>query len=133
MGSGARHDILGRSIGMLVFLLGVGLLVWVFYIAYGLFSQPAATALGFDAAHAKTAPTASTIGTQFGWLVFRVAYLFLMSIAGSLIANKGVNLYFSATYGIAAAGWPHHRASGPPPAPSAPEVSIQPTAAPPPA
>ncbi len=102
MSSETRSDVIGRIIGMLVFLLGVGLLSLVFYIAYGLFKTPSAEALGLKfTGDPKRDPAALTIGAQFGWLLFRVLYLFLMSIAGSLIAQKGVNLYFSAVQGFA--------------------------------
>ncbi|HZO90262.1 MAG TPA: hypothetical protein VFB38_18195 [Chthonomonadaceae bacterium] len=101
MSAGTRSDLIGRIIGMLVFLLGVALLVVVFYMAYGLYNQPAAQALGLKfTGNPKTDPQATTIGVQFGTLLFRIAYLFIMSIAGSLVANKGINLYFSALQGM---------------------------------
>ena len=37
MSSGNRGDILGRLVGMLVFLVGVGMLVFVFMYAFQLF------------------------------------------------------------------------------------------------
>jgi hypothetical protein len=100
MNAGARSDILGRVIGMLVFLSGVGLLFGVFYIAYRLFNMPAAEALGLKiTGDPKRDPAAMTIGAQFAVLLFRIGYLLIMSAAGSLIANKGINLYFSALQG----------------------------------
>jgi hypothetical protein len=95
-------DWIGRIIGMLVFLLGVGLLVIVFQAAHTLFTRPPDVALGLQfTGNPKTDPPAGRIGTQFGYLLFQVACLFVMSIAGSLIAQKGVNLYFSALRGSA--------------------------------
>ena len=100
MPSGTQKDVIGRIIGMLVFLAGVAALGFVFSIAYKLFSAPPETALGLTFKNnPKTDPTAAAIGTQFGALLLRLGYLFLMSIAGSLIANKGINLYFSALQG----------------------------------
>ena len=97
---GIRGDILGRIVGMLVFLIGVALLLWVFYSAYGLYQLPPAAALGLKfTGDPKKDPAAMVIGTQFGWLLIRIIFLFLMSIAGSLVANKGINLYFSAMQG----------------------------------
>jgi hypothetical protein len=91
---------------MLIILLGVGLLVWVFYIAYGLYQAPASTALDLRfTGDAKKDPTVTTIGAHFMWLLFRVAYLLLMSVAGSLIANKGINLFLSSLHHSALA--PH--------------------------
>ncbi len=95
-----RGDWIGRLIGMLVFALGVALLVVVFYIAYGLFNTPPSAALGLKfTGDPKRDPSATMIGSQFVWLLLRVAYLFIMSISGSLIANKGINLYFSSMQG----------------------------------
>ncbi len=100
MNSGTRSDLVGRIIGMLVFLIGVGLLLWVFYIAYGLFTKTGPAALGLTfTGDPKKDPTAVLIGSQFALLLFRIVYLFLMAIAGSMIANKGINLYFSALQG----------------------------------
>ncbi len=116
MASGAHRDIPGRLIGMLVFLLGVAALGLVFYIAYHLFNAPASETLGLTFKNnPKTDPTAAAIGAQFGVLLFRLAYLFLMSIAGSLMANKGINLYFSALQGAPI----HPAAKTLPPPPSA--------------
>ncbi|MDE2125327.1 MAG: hypothetical protein KGJ62_01925 [Armatimonadetes bacterium] len=101
MRSGRHHDVIGRVAGLLVFLLGVGLLLCVFYMAWGLFQMPAARALGLHfTGNPKTDPMVATVGTQMAWLLFRLGYLFVMSVAGSLIANKGINLYFSALYGV---------------------------------
>lgn len=100
MQSGTRSDWIGRAVGMAVFVLGVALLLYVFYIAHRLFITPPAEALGLKfTGDPKKDPNVSLIGVQFGALIFRLAYLFLMSIAGSLIANKGVHLYFSAMQG----------------------------------
>ena len=41
-----RNDIFGKIMGMFVFLLGVGLLLLVFKIAYELFTQKPDAALG---------------------------------------------------------------------------------------
>lgn len=100
MNSGTRNDLLGRVIGMLVFLIGVVLLLVVFYVAYTLFTAQPASALGLKfTGDPKRDPSAASIGTQFGWMLFRIASLFIMSIAGSLISQKGINLYFSAMAG----------------------------------
>ncbi|HLK58821.1 MAG TPA: hypothetical protein VKU00_19770 [Chthonomonadaceae bacterium] len=106
----SRHDWFGRIVGMLVFLLGVALLIVVFFMAYHLFNAPPNEALGLHiTGNPKTDPTATAIGTNFGWMLLRVAYLFLMAIAGSLIAQKGINLYFSAMK-----GFPVHAVAPPP-------------------
>jgi hypothetical protein len=101
MSTGTRGDLFGRIIGMVVFLLGVGLLVTVFYIAYGLFMASPTAALGLRiTGDPKHDPGIAQIGSQFGWLLCRIAFLFIMSISGSLISQKGINLYFSAAHGV---------------------------------
>ena len=99
---------------MVVFLLGVAALGFVFYTAYKLFHATPADTLGLTFRNdPKTDPSASAIGAQFGVLLLRLAYLFLMSIAGSLMANKGINLYFHSLQGA-----PVHPAAKTPPPPA---------------
>ncbi len=89
-------DIICRVIGLVVFCVGVGLLVTVFTIAYRLFNSSPAQVLGITfTGNPHKDPGAATIGSQFGWLLFRIGFLLLMSLAGSLVAQKGVNLYLS--------------------------------------
>ena len=89
-------DWIGKIVGMLVFLAGVALLGLVFYHAFDLFNQTPSAVLGLHfTGDPKKDPALATIGSQFAWLLFRVAFLFIMSIAASLIANKGINLYFA--------------------------------------
>ncbi len=98
--SAGRSDLFGRIMGILVFLLGVGLMLLVFKIAYELFTQKPDAALGLKfTGDPKKDPAAAQIGAHFGTMLFQLAYLFIMSIAGSLIAQKGVNLYCSAVRG----------------------------------
>lgn len=95
-----RGDIIGRIVGMFVFLIGVALLLLVFHIAYNLFTTPPAAALGLKfTGDPKKDPAAATIGAQFAWLLFRIGYLVIMSVASSMVSNKGINLYFSALHG----------------------------------
>ena len=100
MSSGTRSDLIGRIIGMLVFLIGVALLLIVFYISYKLFGTPSDQALDLRFTRDPTKdPSVALIVARFAYLLFRIGYLFLMAIAGSLVANKGINLYFSALQG----------------------------------
>jgi hypothetical protein len=97
MSSGGRGDFVGRVVGMLVFLLGVSLLVFVFVHAFHLFSltPDAALRLRFTG-DPKKDPLLAQIGSNFGWLLLQVAFLFIMALAASLISQRGINLYFSA-------------------------------------
>lgn len=105
-----RSDLTGRIIGMLVFLIGVGLLCTVFSMAYKLFNaSPAAALEGIRiTGNAKTDSSAAAIGAQFGVLLLKIVYLFIMSVAGSLIAQSGIKLYFSAMKGPAPEVLSHH-------------------------
>ena len=47
----------------------------------------------------KHDPSLTLVGSQFGWLMFRIAFLFVMALSGSFISQKGINLYFSAIQG----------------------------------
>lgn len=95
-----RNDLLGRIIGMLVFLIGVGLLILVFYSAFALFTAKPADALGLKIiGDVHKDPNMTVIGSSFAWLLIKLFLMFPMSIASSWIAQKGINLYFSALNG----------------------------------
>ena len=100
MGLGRGGDIVGRAVGMLVFLLGIGMLFVVFWSAFRLFgsSPEAALHLRFTG-DPKKDPVLSAIGLQFGWIFIQIAALIVMSLAASFIAQRGINLYFSAMQG----------------------------------
>lgn len=114
MSSGYRGDLTGRVLGAITFLIGIGLLGLVFYEAHGLFRTSSAQALGLVfTGNPKLDPTAMQVAAQFGWLILRIAVMFIMAIAGSLISQKGINLYFSAVRGVSLGMTPE--VSSPPP------------------
>ena len=90
---GFRGDIFGRVMGAMIMLGGLAVICAVLWLAFQMFNDPN---LGLGAA--KNA-TASDIGFMFGKLILRIALLFLASFSGSMIANKGVNLYFASLPG----------------------------------
>ena len=115
MSSGYRSDIFGRILGALTFLGGVCLLGLVFHMAYTLFNSNSEQALGLVFTRdPKLDPPALKIATQFGWLILKIASLFLMAIAGSLISQKGVNFYFSSVKGMAVDLMPKVSSTSPP-------------------
>ncbi len=115
MSSGYRGDVTGRVLGAITFLIGVGLLGFVFHEAYGLFSSNSQQALGLVfTGNPKLDPSAMKVATQFGWLILKIAVMFIMAIAGSLISQKGINLYFSAVRGIAVDMMPKVSSTSPP-------------------
>lgn len=89
-----RDDLWGRVMGIIVFLGGVGLLVFVFILAYDFFTAdsiviPTAPPNG-------EAPSAATvIGQSAVQMIIKIALLVVMALVGSMLANKGVNLYFA--------------------------------------
>lgn len=90
----SRGDLFGRVMGGLVFLGGISVIFVVLWLAFQLFRDPN-MGLRAGAAVGKN-PTAYDIGVGFGLLLCRIALLFVGSISGSLIANKGIRLYFAA-------------------------------------
>lgn len=115
MSSGNRGDILGRLAGMLVFLVGVGMLVFVFMYAFKLFGTSPDQALGLRfTGDPKKDPLLSQIGVRFGWIFFQVACLIVMSLAASFLSQKGINFYFSALQGSPVAPRPVPASVAPP-------------------
>ena len=96
-----QHDTPARITGLLVFLAGVGLLVFVFLTANTLFNAPAPpapapapVATGEQGGNAASAGV--EIGRSFSQLLQKILLLLLMCVAGSVIASKGIQLYFAA-------------------------------------
>lgn len=91
-----RNDIWGRVMGIIVFLGGVGLLVFVFILAYDFFTA--------DSIVIPPAPPngeAPSIGAVIGQsalqMIIRIALLIVMAVVGSMLASRGIQLYFAST------------------------------------
>ena len=80
-----RGDLTGRVLGILAFLLGVGLLCVVFNMAYTLFhASPTGRPSRYKpTGNPKTDPSLSAIGTQFGGLLYKLASAFYNVHCGS--------------------------------------------------
>jgi accessory gene regulator protein AgrB len=77
---------------MIVFALGIVILFFVLYAAYQMFALPAAAL--FHANGSTGGPlTAVGLGTVIAWILVRIVLLFVMTLAGSIIASKGIQLY----------------------------------------
>lgn len=114
MSSGYRGDLSIRVLGATIFLVGIGLLGFVFYLAYGYFKMSPEQALGLVfTGNPKLDPPAMKVAINFGWAVVKIAGMFVMVIAGSVLSQKGINLYFSAVRGGAVDTIP--KVSSPPP------------------
>ena len=81
-----RGDWIGRILGITVFLLGIGVLWIVFREAHQMFTAPLPSA-------EKSLPKLGQIGID---VLKKLGLLVIMTLAGSLIANKGVQMYFAA-------------------------------------
>lgn len=122
-GSGAHPGFhsAGLVCGILVFLLGVALLGYVFLTARTLFEAPAPPIPASPPAGSPEAATAPpptlVLGQSLAHFLQQLLILFLMCVAGSLVAGQGVNMFFKALAAV-----PHHppHDSGTPPPPAPP-------------
>ena len=87
--------LLGQFLGALVMLAGIAIICGVLWLAFGMFRDPN---LGLGPSTVKPL-TATDIGVRFIGLIMRIALLFLGSISGSLIGNKGIRLFFASLPG----------------------------------
>ena len=93
----SHADLSCRLVALLVFLLGIGVLVFVFVLALHLFRSPVPGLEPLQIAGAPP-PAAASIGVSLAGLARELLLLGVMTLAGSLLANKGAHLYFSAVY-----------------------------------
>lgn len=90
-----RPDLSGRILGFTVFLVGIALLCLVFSAAWALFRAPVA-GLELPVAAGAAAPPAAGIGIALTAFVRQLLLLAVMIVSGSLVAGKGIQLYFTA-------------------------------------
>lgn len=92
-----RRDLAARVIGLLVFALGIGILVFSFYTAYHqVFSSPTAGIKVVQPA-AKGVPATAALSQSALSVFIRLGALLIMVLAGSLIASRGVQMYFASS------------------------------------
>ena len=77
----------GRVTGMVVFVLGIAVLLFVFGIAYSMFTSPA------DKLLSPGGGTAAGLGNALAIILAKTLLLFVMTLAGSWIAGRGIQLY----------------------------------------
>ena len=93
-----RTDLTGRVLGIIAFLGGIGVLAVVFVFAYTFFtSQSSVLPIPSDP-NAPAAPT-SQLGASAVDILAKILTLIVMTIVGSIIAGKGLQMYFNATGG----------------------------------
>ena len=81
-----------KVIGAIVFFLGIAILAAVAYLVFTIFlsEEPSATQLLNDS---KT-PLANLLSSWAVNTAVRIVMLIFMTAAGSLIADKGIRMYF---------------------------------------
>jgi hypothetical protein len=89
-----RDSAAGRVLGIVVFLVGIGILVLVAVITYRLFT---ANAPALHVTPGAPAGAAAELGRSAIGMLYRIALLIVLCIAGSLLAARGLHLYFVAT------------------------------------
>lgn len=83
--------------GLIVFLIGVAIILWTFQQAYTMFSVPPETALNIKKGNTLDVNVAAQSGAT---IVYRIALLFLMTLIGSIISNRGIKLYSESQKGV---------------------------------
>lgn len=80
------RDTVGRALGIVVFLVGIGMLIAVFFIAYRDF-----VGVGDGSLLQRMVNLPVT-------LMFKAGLILVMGLAASAIANKGIALYAAARH-----------------------------------
>ncbi len=89
------RDWFGSLVGIGVFLIGIGLLVLTFKLAFDLFSVSPSQALDLKPG---SVVTLAKTGTSFAGVLVRISLLIVMALTGSWVSNRGIALY-SSCYG----------------------------------
>lgn len=90
-----HSQVAGISIGLVVFFVGVGLLIFVFSLASKMFGDTTlitGAATHVAAASKNAVPDLTSVATAAG---ARIIALFIMLLSGSLVASKGIQLYMA--------------------------------------
>ena len=83
-----------RVFGLITFVLGIGLLIAVFFLALNMFQSPVP---GLRLPASGTAPPpAVNIGIALTAFLEKIILIFVMTIAGAIIASRGIHLYYAA-------------------------------------
>ncbi|MCG9895833.1 MAG: hypothetical protein MH204_10205 [Fimbriimonadaceae bacterium] len=95
----------GIALGLLTFLVGVGLILFAFWLTWQMVQTPPAEALGFEEGQPLDLNRLAVNGLG---LLIRIILLVVMAGLGSMVASRGIRLYA----GRAPAG-PRERADHP--------------------
>lgn len=88
-----KDELVGRFLGIMVFLGGIVLLGVVFLNAYSWFTTPNA---GLSVpTGTSSAGTTSQLGQSAIRMLVKIGLLIVMTIVGSLLAGRGIQLYLA--------------------------------------
>lgn len=82
----------GRTIGLITFGIGTLALLFVFWTAYRMYTMPAAELFRMPDVPPESL-TAAGLGSAAVLVLIRILLLFIMTLAASLIAGRGIQLY----------------------------------------
>lgn len=80
----------GAVFGLITFLGGIVLLLLTFKLAFEMFAMPPSKSLGIEANQPVDLAKA---GNSLAEVFLRFVALLIMSVVGSVIANRGIKLY----------------------------------------
>lgn len=86
-----KRDFVARIMGGIVFALGIAILIISFICAYKLFN---AAGLIVEPGKEGGPTAAAVLGQSALSMIIRIGALFIMVLAGSIIAGRGVQMYF---------------------------------------
>lgn len=89
-----RNDRLGRSLGTAVFILGIIVLLIAAWAAYSFFTSKSET-ISSAAVSTSAAPITARLTESACHTVKNLAGLFFMAMIGSMIAGKGLQMFYS--------------------------------------
>lgn len=90
-----RGDLFGRILGAVVFLGGIAVLVFVFLTAYSFFTTQASE-IKLPPPGGPPGTATAHLGRSAITLFAQILSLALMALVGSLVAGRGIQLYFHA-------------------------------------
>ena len=91
-------DRVSQITGVVTFAAGIAMLLLVFSLAYHMFTQPVPGLNLSNPPHGAPPPAAS-IGVALTSFAEKLLLLALLTLVGSLVASKGVQLLFAAAHG----------------------------------
>ena len=88
-----KGDSFARILGVVVSLVGIAVLIVTFMQAFRLFASPGGLLIP-STSESDGGTIVPSLGVSALVLLFRIGLLFIMALIGSLVASKGIQLYF---------------------------------------